>query len=258
LNSGEHGLVEKCRDAGLTWCAASFSVWMWLFMGGSSIGWGSRKETLVDKLGDPDSIFEKIRMVIGNLPRFFWPEGFHIDSKDCNAYMKIINPENGATIIGESGDNIGRGGRTTLYFKDESAHYERPEKIEASLSANTDVQIDISSVNGPGTIFYNKTNTGEIWKPGHDIKPGVTRVFIFDWTDDPRKSQEWYDTKKAKYEREGLSHIFAQEVDRDSLAAVENILIPSKWVESAVDAHIKLGYGEEIDVQTISALDVAD
>jgi hypothetical protein len=36
-------------------------------------------------------------------------------------YMRIINPDNGATITGEAGDNIGRGGRTTMYFLDEWA-----------------------------------------------------------------------------------------------------------------------------------------
>ena len=54
------GLVEKCRDFGLTWLACGYSVWRWLFIKNDAIGWGSRKETLVDKPGDPDSIFEKI------------------------------------------------------------------------------------------------------------------------------------------------------------------------------------------------------
>jgi phage terminase large subunit len=72
-------------------------------------------------------------------------EGFNPESDKHMSYMRIVNPENGATITGEAGDNIGRGGRKTIYFKDESAHYERPDKIEASLSENTRVQMDISS-----------------------------------------------------------------------------------------------------------------
>ena len=64
------GLVEKSRDMGATWICCAVSVWLWLYKPGSSVGWGSRKEQLVDKLGDPDSIFEKIRMIVRNLPDY--------------------------------------------------------------------------------------------------------------------------------------------------------------------------------------------
>ena len=92
----QSGLIEKSRDMGATWICCALSVWMWLFKPGISIGWGSRKEILVDKIGDPDSIFQKIRMTIDNLPRWMWPKGF--DRKEHTSYMKIINPETGATI----------------------------------------------------------------------------------------------------------------------------------------------------------------
>ena len=61
------GLVEKSRDMGATWLACAFSIWLWIFYPGASIGWGSRKEQLVDNIGDPDSIFEKMRMLIRNI-----------------------------------------------------------------------------------------------------------------------------------------------------------------------------------------------
>lgn len=118
LREESNGLVDKSRDMGATWVAGGFSVWLWRFWPGASIGWGSRKEQLVDKLGDPDSIFEKMRMVIKGLPRAFWPRGF--DPSSHMTYMRIINPENEATITGEAGDNIGRGGRKSIYFKDEA------------------------------------------------------------------------------------------------------------------------------------------
>jgi hypothetical protein len=34
--------------------------------------------------------------------------------------------------------------------------------------------------------------------------------------------------------------VLAQEVDIDYAASVEGVLIPSAWVQAAVDAHIKL------------------
>ena len=109
LEGEASGLVEKCRDMGATWLCCAFSVWLWLFWPGVAVGWGSRKEQLVDKIGDPDSIFQKMRVLVLGLPKVFWPEGF--SPKDHMTYMKFINPENDATITGEAGDNIGRGGR---------------------------------------------------------------------------------------------------------------------------------------------------
>lgn len=254
LRDEESGLIEKCRDIGATWVAAAFSVWLWLFWPGASVGWGSRKEQLVDRLGDADSIFEKMRILIRRLPREFWPLGFA--PNDHMPHMKIINPENGATITGEAGDNIGRGGRKLIYFKDESAHYERPEKIEAALADNTRVQIDISSVNGMGNVFHRRREAGQEWAPGAEMQPGRTRVFVFDWSDHPDKTSEWYRTRKARMESEGLLHIFAQEVDRDYAAAVEGVIIPAAWVTSAIDAHTKLGFDDTGG--WVAGLDVAD
>lgn len=597
----ENGAIEKCRDAGATWVCCAFSIWLLLFSDGGSIGWGSRKETLVDKIGDPDSIFEKMRILIKSLPSFFIPKGYK--EKEHASYMRIINTNNSATITGESGDNIGRGGRKSIYFKDEaqpldsliltpsgwetmgcmevgkiishpydktskvtqikdfeecdiyeitfkdgtktecspnhlwevknvfkknkievinakmiadsykyispggqikykykvpvcnpleltdtgedlplhpyivgaligdgsvskvtnatpgftsadpqiveeirnllpegcvinkvsqkygysicdeigvksnrfnrsrarkavyesgisgclsyqkfipdkykfssienrlslvqglmdtdgsasgkvasfhtsspklakdvlfvvrslggnatynvkpnpvyrdmyvlhialpegmipfrlgrkinqlpkrthsldktilsvslkrkdkvrcisvdkkdglyitngfttthnSAHYERPEKIEAALGDNTNVQIDISSVNGPATVFQRRVDSGEIWYPDKEMTPGSTRVFIFDWKDHPMKDQAWYDKRKRRAEVEGLSHIFAQEVDRDSSAAVEGVLIPMTLINSAINAHEVLDWDTSGTV--FSALDLAD
>lgn len=229
------GAIEKCRDAGATWVCCAFSVWLWLFYEGSSVGWGSRKEMLVDQLGDMDSIFEKMRTIIKNLPSFFKPKGFN--DREHSRMMRIYNPDNSASITGEAGDAIGRGGRKSIYFKDESAHYERPEKIEAALGDNTNVQIDISSVNGPTTIFQRRVDAGDKWEEGKKMDTNKTWVFVFDWRDHPFKTQEWYDRRRAKAEEEGLLHLFAQEVDRDASSAVEGTVIPMAWIKSAVDAH---------------------
>lgn len=251
----ENGLIEKCRDAGATWVASAYSVWLWLFWPGAAVGFGSRKEELVDRIGDPKTIFEKIRQLINFLPKdLFWPKGFN--PKDHMPFMKIINPENGATIAGEAGDNIGRGGRCLIYFKDESAWYPRPESIEAALGDNTNVQIDISSVNGPGNVFYRRRKAGEVWTPNSTPTPGRTRVFIFDWRDDPRKNDAWFQKRRAKAEAEGLIHVFNQEVLRDYNAAVANVLIPGAWVDAAVGFCAAAGI--EPTGERVAGMDVAD
>jgi hypothetical protein len=601
IRDGEGGLCEKTRDMGATWLCCAFSIWLWLFYDGASIGWGSRKESLVDRIGDPDSIFEKMRMILRYLPDFMLPNGFEI-AKHAT-YMKIVNPVTGATITGESGDNIGRGGRSLMYFKDEAltlnskiltvegwklmgdlnmkdkviglngksqnitgindageyeiyrvgfsdgtfvecspnhlwtlnkvlgkkeqvtlrtnelsetykyitpekkimykfrlpladaiefpkeelplhpyvvgaligdggvsqvphnspkftsmddevidylakclpdycvmkkaarydyrlndvrgrmgwkhksrirqaildiglagkrawekfipdmykystieeriellqglmdtdgsagksggscayytsseklaldvrflaeslggyatmkikkdkrgyrdqyvlfiilpthikpfrlsrklelykkrkqsieravtsvektgrvepvrcisvdskeslyltnncipthncAHYERPELIEAALSDNTDVQIDISSVRGTNNVFYRRRIAGEMWQAGEAMEAGRTKVFIMDWRDHPLKTQEWYDLRRKKAEAEGLLHVFAQEVDRDYSASVDRIIIPAQWVKAAIDAHERLKISDSGD--KMLAMDVAD
>lgn len=258
----EGGLVEKSRDMGATWLACAYSIWSWLFIDDDSIGWGSRKQDLVDTLGDVDSLFEKMRKLLERLPAFWLPVGF--TPKKHATFMKLINPANGSMITGESGDNIGRGGRKAMYFKDEAAHYERPEKIEAALGDNTNVQVDISSVNGLGNPFHKRRENGLTWQKGVPLAKGFTRVFVMDWSDHPNKTREWYDQRKAKFEREGMAHLFAQEVDRNYSAAVSNTIISYEWIKAAVDAHLKIPYvkayidREGIPDVWLAGLDVAD
>lgn len=248
------GLIEKCRDIGATWVCAAFSVWLWLFWDGSAVGWGSRKEALVDKLGDPDSIFEKIRIIIRNLPPEFLPVGF--DKKEHMPFMRIINPATGATITGEAGDNIGRGGRKLIYFKDESAHYERPDLIEASLADNTNVQVDISSVNGTNNIFFRRREAGVDYEGGEVVR-GRTNVLVLEWQHHPGKTLEWYRQRRARASDEGLLHVFKQEVDRDYSGSIDGVIIPMEWVNSAVNAAEVLGLDPPTG-KTYGGLDLAD
>jgi phage terminase large subunit len=168
----EDGLAEKSRDMGVSWLCVAIACHMFLFFADMQIGFGSRKEEYVDEIGNLKALFPKIRMFIDLLPREFRPDGWN-----GGKFMLINNPENGASIIGEAGDNIGRGARTGIYFKDESAFYERSEKIEAALSQTSNCKIDVSTPNGSGNSFYRKRHAGK------------TKVFTFHWKDDPRKGQ---------------------------------------------------------------------
>lgn len=235
LQNRTSGLLEKSRDVGATWLCGAISIYLWRFLKGSSIGWGANKADLLDKLGVLDTIFEKMRVMIRMLPPIFWPEGF--DPNDHLMYMRILNPATGSTITGEVGINIGRGGRKTAYFKDESAHYDNPEGIEAALLANTNVQMDLSSVSLPNTLFHRKREAGIVWGQRGDAKPGRTNVFIFDWSDRPDRDRAWYDEIHQKAKDEGTLHLFAREVDRNYFASAVGILIKAEWIEASINAH---------------------
>ncbi|SOY65600.1 Bacteriophage TerL protein [Cupriavidus phytorum] len=207
----QDGLAEKSRDMGVSWLCVAVAVWMWLFWPGTVVGFGSRKEEYVDKIGDPKSLFWKARQFIALLPAEFRPDGWN--EAKCAPHMRIINPENGAAIVGEAGDNIGRGNRTSIYFKDESAFYEHPEAIDAALSQTSNCKIDVSTPNGNGNPFYKKRHGGKV------------PVFTFHWQQDPRKGPEWYAKQKETLD----AVIVAQEVDIDYDASVTDA-----WIEGAI------------------------
>jgi hypothetical protein len=203
-----------------------------------AIGFGSRKEEYVDRLDSPKSLFYKARVFLSNIPVEFragWVREKH------GAFMRLTFPETGASMTGEAGDSIGRGDRTAIYFVDESAHLERPQLAEEALSATTNCRIDMSSIKGANTVFSRKRAK---WASEH--------VFVFHWRDDPRKSEEWYEKLKLTKSPE----VIAQEYDLDENASVSGVVIPSAWVQAAVDAHIKLGIAPS-GIRS-GGLDVAD
>lgn len=112
------GAVTKARDSGVSCVACFIAVHHWLFENGSKIGFGSYTQAKVDQLGDPDSLFEKMRHCIRKLPKWMSPK--KLDERKHLLQCRLINPDNGSTIIGEIGDNIGRGGRNRAYFVDEA------------------------------------------------------------------------------------------------------------------------------------------
>jgi hypothetical protein len=233
----EYGGTEKSRDMGVTWLASCFSSTLCLLFDGMNIGFGSRKEEYVDKLGDPKSILWKVRFFMSHLPRE-WRGAWN--PRQHAPHMRIFFPDTGSTITGEAGDSIGRGDRKAIYFVDEAAHLERPQEVDQALSATTNCRQDISSANGRANPFAEKMHSGK------------HRKFTFHWRDDPRKDQAWYDKQCATLDPVTV----AQEIDIDYSASVEGIVIPTAWVQAAVDLHKRLGItptGERS-----AALDVAD
>jgi len=211
----EDGVVEKSRDFGCSWLSVAFAAWMWTFYPATVVGMGSRIEDLVDRIGDPQSLFWKLRMFVRLLPAEFKPRGY--DEDKHAPFMRLLNPETGSSVIGEAGKNIRRGARASIYFKDESAFYEQATSIDNSLSMTANCKIDISTPNGEGNPFWQKRHSGKF------------PVFVCDWRDDPRKGPGWYAEQKGKLTAVAL----AQEVDRDYSASIGNSFIEADYVTAA-------------------------
>ena len=230
-------IVDKSRDMGVTYLACAYALHKWLFVPGDSTAFGSRKLDYVDLKGNPKSIFEKLRVMIRDLPPWMLPRGWNPDRH--SNYCRIENPATGATITGEGGDDIGRGGRVSRYFLDEAAYIERPDLIERSLSTTTNFRIDISTPNGNGNPFATKRHSGDF------------PVFTLHWRDDPRKGEEWYRARRIEYRNDPVT--LAQEIDIDYTASQSNTCIPGAWVRAAVELDLPS------DALSVTAgLDVAD
>lgn len=264
--SGDAVLV-KSRDCGASWLAMAFSVWLCLFHENVSVGFGSAKEEKVDRSGDPDCLFYKGRKFLQYLPPVF-RGGWQL--KGHSAHMRLAIPNTESSITGEAGDNIGVGGRKTIYFVDEAALVERPKLMDTSLSANTNCRIEMSSVRGIDNVFAERARGGKIPR------------FDFHYRDDPRKVNLGEPTIAimvddgtdndvaaviASYrvlEVNGTSHtllvghgelfpwfalkkrktdpvVFNQEYECDFLASIESGVIEHVWVQAAIGAAEKLG-----------------
>lgn len=215
-NQEENGLIEKSRDMGVSWLNVCHQAHQFIFLEGFKGTFGSRKSDFVDRLGDMDSLLEKVRFILKRLPAWMRPQNY------TAGYMKIINHENGSTITGESGDETGRGGRATIYDYDEFAFVNRAEKAEAGISQNANVIFYTSTPNGPGNLFYRKRMAGNI------------SVFTFNYWEHPGKNEQWLEQQEKKYDKV----LVAREILIDYLASVENVTIDGSHVKAAIELYL--------------------
>jgi hypothetical protein len=235
------GVVVKSRDVGASWVAMALLCTMCIFRSGFAAGVGSAVEIKIDRSGDPDTLFYKIRSFLEHLPVEF-NAGFNIDQ--CSADKRVSFPLTGSSITGEAGDQAGRGGRKAVFVVDEAAHFEHPKIIDKNLSANTKCRIDMSSVNGMANSFYTRAHN-----------PAIRR-FDFTWRDDPRKNyagSTWYAQQCAELDE----IVVKQEIDCDFAASLEGVCIPSTWVLAAIDIDKDLGIDCSSGAHR-AALDIAD
>lgn len=218
----EQWLVEKSRDTGLSYLCCGFTLNRWLFQDGFKGTFGSRKTDYVDKADQPDSLFQKIRIMLDRVPPWMQPEGFHWNKH--SAFCRLVNPANGAIITGEGGEDMGRGGRSSIYVVDEAAFVPGAENVEKALSGNTECVGWVSSVNGMGNLFARKR---------HSIL-AEHQIFKFHYSADPRKTKEWAARKKAEMSDPAA---WASEYEIDYAASIEDVCIPAKWIQAAQQIH---------------------
>ena len=193
------GLTPKSRDMGLSNSACAAVGYDWLVKKPFQARLLSRVEDLVDKAGDPDSLFWKIELGLRALPRYIW-DAFapSFDWKHHRKLAMFINPDNGNVLSGESTQaNAGRGGRATVVILDEFAFMENGGAIWTGLRASTPHRIAISTVstdNGLDMYHLHHGTNGYTKPPTIEIP----------WFAHPKHTQAWFDQEAQRDSEEGV------------------------------------------------------
>lgn len=160
------GVVSKSRDMGATWNACGWALHGWLFRPHWQVRLVSRKEELVDRKNDMDSMFGKIDFMLDRLPAWMLPRGFNRELHRLS--LRLHNPENKNGITGESTTSKTlRGGRTTVVIYDEAAFIAGFLNVWATGANAASVRLAISSESlEEGDDFIKlRTGAGQLTKP---------------------------------------------------------------------------------------------
>jgi hypothetical protein len=201
MSVGKDLLFLKSRDMGLTWVIVATLFWHWKKPeSGNDFLLGSRKQDLVDKRGDINSLFHKARYLLNRLPPFLRPYGF--DPNKHDSLMRLINPESGNIMSGEANnESFGTGGRYRAALIDEFSKWEHTDDAAwTSLGDTTPCRIVCSTPKGRGNKFA-------------DLCLGVDDTDIdiikLPWQLHPLKDDKWYESERRRRSELEL----AQEVD---------------------------------------------
>lgn len=208
------GGVEKSRDLGLTWLfMALFAKHFLMPQNNTSFHAlvGSITADEVDKIGDPSTMFEKLRLIFRLLPDWMLPDNW--DGKI--GYMKAVNPKNGSTITGETANaDFGRSGRYTVILFDEFSAFALDTAAMTASSQSSPCKIYNSTARGMNNEFYK-------------LRAGTKIPFLrLHWELHPYKDERWYRGQSLEMSDE----MIAQELDIDYNASQPNKVYPM-WNE---------------------------
>jgi len=203
ITEGYDVAIHKSRDMAGTVTALAVLYWLW-----RTKGWdfrvGSRKEDYVDKKGDMDSLFEKLRFFHYRHPEWLWPDGF--DARLHDHFCVLHNPEHGNSIVGEAtSENFGVGGRKMAVLYDEFSRWKQDYKAWDAASDITPCRIALStpSERGLGCKYADLVTKQQC------------KIIDLPWDLHPHKDEEWYEEQEARRTPQDL----AINVNRDFVAA---------------------------------------
>lgn len=209
------GYISKSRGWGATRTTCAFATWGWKYREGWRGLLISRKEDLVDKPKDLNSMFGYIDFLISYLQPWQIPEGY--DPRYHRLKLMIKNPENGSQITGESTTTkAGRGARATYAIIDEAAFV--PEFITTfgTLSGTTDHRIALSTES-----FEVSKDWYNTWQKYKENPDKVKQLEVWDnpWFDEHSLAEE---EMRWEHDPEG----FIREYFRDPYSGFGEAIYP--------------------------------
>jgi hypothetical protein len=230
INDKRDLVLEKSRDMGASWMVIDTFTWFWLNPeGGADFLLGSRIENYVDKAGDMRTLIEKARYTIYRLPHWLIPEGFNRSKHDN--FMRLLNPETGSTITGESNNaNFSTGGRYAAVLFDEFAKWETTD-IPAWTAAGdaTPCRIAVSTPFGAAGRYYDL------------VTDGATDKITLHWSLHPEKA-------------ENLACVYPKPEEADDTIDLEHTIgLTSPWYERECERRDDLEIAQELDINYIGA-----
>lgn len=241
LTQREHGrgdgVSEKSRDMGATNLYAAFAVHHFLFETAFVCGFISKKFEDVDRRNSPDTIFYKIRAMLGildavppqlRLPTFLKPKGFELRWHAPEGEGAIGNPEPSKTcfLIGETTTKLSAvGGRATMRVNDEAARFQVFGQTWNNQQATTDHRFANSSADIRfGRSFYNLARRGEEALLRPDMAaPSFIRL---KYDLHPFHTPAWFSDQRARAASEGDIYDFAREYEIEYFAGQGSEVYP--------------------------------
>lgn len=244
IERGSDVLVEKTREMGVSWMVLYVFVWFWLFRDNCDFRVGSRKEDFVDKIGDMDTLIEKVRFCVRYLPGWMLPKDYR--EEENATYMKVRNPENGNTIIGESANaHFGSGGRRKAILIDEFAKWET-SVAEAAWTSTHDVtkcRIVVSTPVGSGNKFAQLAL---------GTKEKIRKITLH-WTLHPEKANGAYyldgDGNKIPIE----DHKKAFKIWNENRQQKDALIVRSPWYDGECERRSESDVAQELDVDYLKS-----
>jgi hypothetical protein len=177
IEEGEDVRWPKSREGGASWCVLFVFVWLGIFHENIALGALSRDMDSVDKIDDPNSLFEKVRVMLRYLPD--WMKG---DVKDKKASFTFAN---GNTLTGEANvSSANVGGRLTALLIDEFGQFDRNgEAIFSFTSDVTKCRI---------FVYTHKDQMGMAYQLSSNPKYATMREIMTHWSQHPDKNKGLY------------------------------------------------------------------
>lgn len=223
IEMGYDIFFDKTREMGVSYTVLGVLLWYWKYRDASNFLIGSRKEDYVDNVGGKkaadeksnkeESLFGKLDYMIDRLNPLVLPLGYKTGVHRSS--MKLLNPEYGNSISGESSNpNFSRGGRFKAVLLDEFAFWDNDAAAWGSTADTTNCRIVITT---PGIRPGTKAKRLRFGEDGEKI-----RVIELPHHLDPRKTPEWLADQRERRSKED----FAREIMIDWEGSLKGVVYP--------------------------------